>query len=324
MVEPVGMARKIVVVGSINMDLVCRCARMPGLGETVTGSDLLTIPGGKGANQAVAAARIAGVGDEVHMVGRVGADDFGERLLVGLREHGVKVEHVTLTEGASTGCAMILVNKAGENAIVLSPGANAKLSAEDVDAAGEVFAGAAVVLVQLEVPAETVAHAIAAARRAGARVILDPTPVPAKGLPARLYGVDVLTPNQTEAEALLAARKSMGRMRRSKAVDARQLGEELLERGPGAVVLKLGRKGAMVMHGQEIEHVKGRKVTVVDTTAAGDAFNGALAVGLAEGMEMGRAVRFANAAGAKACEKFGAQPALPTRMEVEGLMEGMH
>jgi ribokinase len=113
-------------------------------------------------------------------------------------------------------------------------------------------------------------------------------------------------------------------MRRSKAPDARQVGEELLERGPGAVALKLGRKGAMLLHGGEIEHVKGKRVTVVDTTAAGDAFNGALAVGLAEGMEIGRAVRFANAAGAKACEKFGAQPALPTRMEVEGLMEGMH
>jgi ribokinase len=318
------MARKIVVVGSVNMDLVCRCARMPGLGETVSGSDLMAIPGGKGANQAVAAARIAGVGDEVHLVGRVGADDFGQRMLIALRGHGVGTEHVIVTEGVSTGCAMILVDRAGENSIVVSPGANARLSEDDVDAAAEVIDGAAVVLVQLEVPAETVAHAIEAARRAGARVILDPTPVPAKGLPARLYAVDVLTPNQTEAEALLAARKSMGRMRRAKSADARQLGEELLERGPGAVVLKLGRKGAMVLHGQEIEHVKGRRVTVVDTTAAGDAFNGALAVALAEGMEMGRAVRFANAAGAKACEKFGAQPALPTRMEVEGLMEGMH
>lgn len=318
------MSRKIVVVGSINMDLVCRCTRMPSLGETVSGSDLMTIPGGKGANQAVAAARIAAAGDEVHMVGRVGDDDFGQRLLIGLRGHGVNAEHVTVTEAASTGCAVILVNKAGENSIVVSPGANARLSPEDVDAAADVIAGASVLLVQLEVPAETVAYAVAAARRAGARVILDPTPVPPKGLPAALYEVDVLTPNQSEAEALLAARRGMGRMRRTKAVDARQLGEELLERGPGAVVLKLGRKGAMALYGGEIEHVKGKKVTVVDTTAAGDAFNGALAVGLAEGMEMARAVRFANAAGAKACETFGAQPALPSRMEVEGLMEGMH
>jgi ribokinase len=318
------MARRIVVIGSINMDLVCRCARMPDLGETVTGSDLLTIPGGKGANQAVAAARIAGPGDEVHMVGRVGEDDFGQRLLIGLREHGVKTEHVTVTEGVSTGCALILVDKAGENSIVLSPGANARLTVDDVDAAADLIAGASVVVLQLEVPAETVARAVAVARRSGAKVLLDPAPVPANGLPRALYGVDVLTPNQTEAEALLAARPTMGRMRRTKAVDARQLGEELLERGPGAVVLKLGKKGAMRVGSEEIEHVKGLKVAVVDTTAAGDAFNGALAVALAEGMEMGRAVRFANAAGAKACEKFGAQPALPTRMEVEGLMEGMH
>jgi ribokinase len=316
------MARKIVVVGSVNMDLVCRCPRMPGLGETVTGSDLLTIPGGKGANQAVAVAKIAGPGDEVHMVARVGADDFGQRLLVGLREHGVRTDHVTVTEGASTGCAMILVNKAGENSIVLSPGANARLTPEDVDAAADLVAGASVVLLQLEVPSETVAHAITVAQRSGAKVILDPAPVPSKGLARSLYRVDVLTPNQTEATALLAKRQAMGRMRRTKPVDVRQLGEELLERGPAAVVLKMGRKGALVLNGDDIEHVKGRKVTVVDTTAAGDAFNGALAVALAEGMEMGRAVRFANAAGAKACERFGAQPALPTRMEVEALLEG--
>jgi ribokinase len=318
------MGRRIVVVGSVNMDLVCRCPRMPELGETVTGSDLLTISGGKGANQAVAAAKIAGPGDEVHLVARVGDDDFGQRLLVGLREHGVRTDRVTVTEGTSTGCAMILVNKAGENSIVVSPGANARLTPEDVDAAADLLAGASVVLLQLEVPPETVAHAIAVAKRSGAKVILDPAPVPSKGLARSLYRVDVLTPNQTEATALLAKRQAMGRMRRTKPVDVRQLGEELLERGPATVVMKMGRKGALVLNGSDIEHVKGRKVTVVDTTAAGDAFNGALAVALAEGMEMGRAVRFANAAGAKACERFGAQPALPTRMEVEAMLEGMH
>jgi ribokinase len=318
------MARKIVVVGSVNMDLVCRCPRMPELGETVTGSDLLTIPGGKGANQAVAAAKLAGPGDEVHLVARVGDDDFGQRLLVGLREHGVRTDHVTVTEAASTGCATILVNKAGENSIVVSPGANARLTPEDVDAAADLIAGASVVLLQLEIPTGTVAHAIAVAKRSGARVILDPAPVPAKGLPRPLYAVDVLTPNQTEATALLAKRQAMGRMRRAKPVDVRQLGGELLQRGPATVVMKMGRKGALLLNGSDIEHVKGRKVAVVDTTAAGDAFNGALGVALAEGMEMGRAVRFANAAGAKACERFGAQPALPTRMEVEALLEGMH
>lgn len=317
------MPRRIVVIGSINMDLVCQCGRMPQPGETVMGSDLLTIPGGKGANQAVAAARIAGPGDEVHLVGRVGDDDFGQRMLVGLREHHVNTDRVTVTEGTSSGCALILVDKAGENSIVVSPGANAKLTPEDVDAAADRIEDAAVVVLQLEVPTSTVAHAVAVCRRLGVRVVLDPAPVPAKGLPRALYQVDVLTPNQTEAEALLAKPGAMGRMRRARRVDAKQLGEELLERGPGVVVLKLGAKGALVVD-NEIEHVKGFKTRVVDTTAAGDAFNGALAVALAEGMEWGRAVRFANAAGAKACERFGAQPALPTRMEVEGLLGGIH
>jgi len=318
------MSRKpIVVIGSINMDLVCRCAQIPRPGETVAGLDLLTIPGGKGANQAVAAAKFGAVGDEVHFIGRVGNDDFGQRLLVGLREHGVKTEKITITEGVSTGCALIMVNKAGENSIVVSPGANSKVSKADIDAAAEMIAGAAVVLLQLEIPIETVTHAIALCRRAGVKVLLDPAPVPEKGLPKSLYQVDVLTPNQTEAESLLAKKANLGRSKRAKREDARQLGEELLERGPQIVLLKLGAKGAMIVD-NEIEHVKGFKIKVVDSTAAGDAFNGALGVALAEGMELSRAVRFANAAGARACEKFGAQPAMPTRMEVESLMEGMH
>jgi ribokinase len=216
-----------------------------------------------------------------------------------------------------------MVNKAGENSIVVSPGANARVSESDVDAAADLIAGAAVVLMQMEIPAATVAHAIGLCRRAGVKVILDPAPVPAKGLPKALYQVDVLTPNQTEAAALLATKGNLGRSKRTRREDAKQLGEELLERGPQVVLLKLGAKGAMIVD-NEIEHVKGVKVKVVDTTAAGDAFNGALAVGLAEGMELSRAVRFANAAGAKACEKFGAQPAMPTRIEVEGLLGGMH
>ncbi|HEY7118736.1 MAG TPA: ribokinase [Tepidisphaeraceae bacterium] len=318
-------ARNIVVIGSINMDLVCRCPRMPERGETLAAtSDLLTIPGGKGANQAVAAARLAGPQDRVHMIGRVGDDDFGQRLLVGLRGHKVHTEHVTVTEAAGTGCALILVDKAGENSIVVSPGANARLTPADIDAAADLLARASVVLMQLEIPAPTVAHAIRLCRRSGARVILDPAPVPAKGLSRALYQVDVLTPNQTEAQALLAKpTAAMGRMRRTRQADAKQLGQELLERGPGVVILKLGAKGSMLFD-NEIAHLKGKRVRVVDTTAAGDAFNGALAVALAEGMELPRAVRFANAAGAKACETFGAQPALPTRMDVEALLEGMH
>jgi ribokinase len=312
--------KPLVVIGSINMDLVSRCHHMPKPGETVLGQDLLTIPGGKGANQAVAAARL---GEDVHMIGRVGGDDLGQRLVVNLREHNVNTDNVIVTEGASTGCAVILVDKVGENSIVVSPGANAKLTPEDVDAAADLIASAGAVILQLEIPLPTVAHAIALARKAGVRTVLDPAPVPPKGLLRALYQVDVFTPNQPEAEALLAKKDAMGRLRRTRRVDAKQLGSELLARGPGTVVLKLGAKGAVVVD-NEIEHVRGYKVKVVDTTAAGDAFTAALAVGLAEGMELPRAVRFANAAGARACEKFGAQPALPTRMEVESLLEGMH
>jgi ribokinase len=230
---------------------------------------------------------------------------------------------VIVTEGSATGCAVILVDKAGENSIVFSPGANAKVTPEDVDAAADLIASASVLIMQLEIPIPTVVHALALARRHGVKVILDPAPVPEKGLPKSLYAVDILTPNQTEAEALLAKPGDMGRSKRTRRVDAKQLGEELLERGPAVVLLKLGAKGAMIVD-NEIQHVKGFKVSVVDTTAAGDAFNGALAIGLGEGMELTRAVRFANAAGAKTCEKFGAQPALPTRIDVESMMEGMH
>jgi ribokinase len=216
-----------------------------------------------------------------------------------------------------------MVNKVGENSIIVSPGANARVSPADIDASADLIGEAAVVLMQMEIPAETVEYGIAFCRRAGVKVVLDPAPVPAKGLPRALYQVDVLTPNQTEAAALLARKGHLGRSNRTRREDAKQLGEELLERGPAIVLLKLGAKGAMLVD-NEIEHVKGYKVKIVDTTAAGDAFNGAFSVALAEGMELSRAVRFASAAGARACEKFGAQPAMPTRIEIESLMEGMH
>jgi ribokinase len=323
----------IVIIGSVNMDLVCRTPRMPAPGETILGTALSTIPGGKGANQAVAAAKLGG---DVHFVGRVGDDDFGDRLLNGLRQHRVDVRHVTVTEGASSGCAVILVDKKGENAIVVAPGANHRVTPDDVDRAAGLIARASVVVLQLEVPLETVQHAIATCQRLGAYTILDPAPVPPKGLPRAMFEVDVLTPNQREAEAILP-RGDMGRMRRTKRVDAKQIGGELLARGPRAVVLKLAARGALVVaRGQsdasqrtrrtatfedvQVEQVQGFKVKVVDTTAAGDAFTGALAVAISEGKSLPDAARFANAAGALCCRSFGAQPALPTREAVEKLL----
>jgi len=259
----------IVVIGSINMDLVCRVQRMPAAGETILGSEVSTLPGGKGANQAVAAAKL---GASVHMVGRVGDDDFGARLINGLNQHKVNTDYVTVSEGSSSGCALILVDKKGENSIVVAQGANGKLRPADIDAAEGLLAGASVVVLQLEIPLETVQHAIAACRRMGVFMILDPAPVPAKGAPKEVFQVNVLTPNQREAEALLPLR-DMGRMRRKKRVDAKQIGTDLLSRGPQTVVLKLGARGAMIQdQSGYIETVKGLKVSVVDTTAAGDAF----------------------------------------------------
>ncbi len=307
----------IVVIGSINMDLVCRAPHIPVPGETLLGSDLLTIPGGKGANQAVAAAKLGG---DVHFIGRIGDDDFGQRLVNGLRNHHVRTDHVTVTEGVSSGCALILVDKRGENTIVVAPGANHKLACEDIEAAADVLAKASVVVMQLEIPLGTVEYAMEKCRQLGAYTILDPAPAPERGLPRTLYGVDLLTPNESEAEALLLTRER-SHVRRPKVVGAKQIGAELLARGPETVVLKLGAKGAMIQDRRGyIGAVKPFKVKVVDSTAAGDAFTGALAVALSEGKEMSEAVRFANAAGARCCEGFGAQPALPSREAVVSLV----
>jgi len=310
----------VVVIGSVNMDLVCRTPRMPGPGETILGSDFVTIPGGKGANQAVAAAKLAGPDTPVHMIARVGEDDFGERLLNGLQRHKVDTRHVTITEGVASGCALILVDKRGENSIVVTPGANHKLSPADVEAAKDLLRTASVVVMQLEVPQETVAHAIRLCREFGAYTILDPAPAPPKGLGRGMYAVDILTPNQSEAAHLLAS-GAKAPASGKRAQDAKQMATDLLARGPGAVVLKLGAKGAMVLdQGATIQTVKGYKVKVVDTTAAGDAFTGGLAVALAEGQGLADAVRFANAAGALCCETFGAQPAVPSREAVGKLL----
>jgi ribokinase len=312
------MAKPIVILGSINMDLVCRTPYIPAGGETILGSDFVTIPGGKGANQAVAAAKLGG---DVHMIGRVGDDDFGSRLLNGLRQHDVNTRYVTVTEGTSSGVAMILVDKKGENSIVVAPGANGKVLPADVDAAEDLIKSACCVVMQLEIPFATVRHAIAVCQRLGVTTILDPAPALAK-LPRAMYGVDVLTPNQTEAEILLGLDRTH-RVKKKRVVDPKQIAGELLARGPGSVVLKLGAGGSMVMdRAGGIERARSFKVKVVDTTAAGDAFTAGLAVGWAEGRDVSSSLRLANAAGALTCTGFGAQPALPTRQQVERLING--
>ncbi|HET6248867.1 MAG TPA: ribokinase [Tepidisphaeraceae bacterium] len=313
--------KRIVVIGSINMDLVARVPRIPVAGETILGDSLATVPGGKGANQAVAAAKLVRPDTEVHMIGRVGGGDFGQRLLSGLDHHHVKTQRVTITEGTPSGVAMILVDKKGENTIVVTPGANAKLSPKDIDAAEELIDGASVVVLQLEIPLETVAHVIAMCQRLKVFTILDPAPMPPDGLPRALYGVDILTPNQIEADGLLGLETTRDVMPK-RSDDQKLMASELLGRGAKAVVLKRGARGAvMIDRDGVIRTIRPHKVKIVDTTAAGDAFTAALAVAHGEGQELPGAVRFANAAGAACCQDFGAQPALPTREAVEKLLE---
>ena len=306
---------RIVVIGSINMDLVCRTPHIPAGGETVLGGGLLTIPGGKGANQAVAAARLGG---EVYMVGRVGDDDLGGRLLAGLQRDGVNTDHVRVTRRTASGCAMILVDDRGENSIVVSPGANARVSAADVDKAAPLIRTADVVVTQLEIPLPAVRRAVTLCRLLPF-IILDPAPVPPARLPRTLYHVDVLTPNEHEAAQLIAETKEARAAKQP--LPAERLAARLLARRARTVVLKLGQLGALVQEeGEQPVRVAPFKVKAVDTTAAGDAFTGALAVAIAEDRELTDAVRFANAAGAACCTKLGAQPALPTRDVVERLL----
>ena len=289
----VGRAGPIVIIGSINMDLVCRTRHLPRPGQTVLGSQFLTIPGGKGANQAVAAARIADGRVDVHMIGRVGDDDFGRALLAGLRENGVVTKRIGVTKGVASGVAMILVDDRGENSIVVTPGANARVTPADIDAAEPLIRTASVVVMQLEIPLATVRHAARMCRRLGVYTILDPAPAPPK--PLRL-NVDLLTPNETEAASASAGRRT-------------------------ALVLKRGSRGCeWVTPDGERRAIRPFKVRVVDSTAAGDAFTSALAVARALDMPMPETLRMANAAGALCCTKLGAQPSLPTRRAVERLL----
>jgi ribokinase len=301
----------ILVVGSINMDLVVRCPRVPAPGETLAGSDFATVPGGKGANQAVAAARL---GAPTAMIGRVGLDTFGDALLAGLAENGVDTTHVARDDEAASGIALILVDHAGQNSIVVASGANGSLRPEDLEAAGSLFAWADAVLVQLEVPLATVGQALALARRAGALAVLDAGP--ARELPAEvLAAADIVSPNESEAKAITG-------LAVSDVASAQRAAARLREMGARGVVLKLGAQGAYLSCDEMQQHVPAFRVEPVDTTAAGDAFTAALALAAAMGRTLPEAVRYANAAGAAATLRFGAQPSMPTPEEVIRILQG--
>ena len=305
-------ARKIVVVGSANMDMVMGVKRLPREGETITGTDLRLFAGGKGANQACAAGRL---GARVELIAQVGRDAFGESLVKALAAAGVGVSGVGRSDRA-TGCASIYVMPDGENSIVISPGANATLDPRTALQRLLLNEGD-LVLCQLETPLETVAAVLAHAKGQGAVTVLDPAP--ARVLPASLLrAVDWLTPNQTEAGVLLGGLNF--------AVDgmdrAREAAGLLLELGALGVVMKLGEAGALVWDGRKAVEARAFRVNAVDTTGAGDAFNGALAAALAEGRPMEDALRFANAAAAISVTRAGAQASMPSRVEVEAFLAG--
>lgn len=301
----------VVVFGSINMDLVVRTPRLPAPAETITGHEFFTAPGGKGANQAVAAARL---GAPTKMVGRVGGDAFGLELRQNLTEAGADVSAVFTDPTVSSGVAVIGVDDNAQNNIIIVPGANGRVSDADLNRLEASLAGAKVLLLQLEVPLPAVVSAARLARQQGVTVVLDPAP--AQPLPAELYTlVDVLTPNEVEAGQLVG-----GPVKTE--TEAAAAAGKLLEWGVKTALIKMGALGVIVAQtGTAPIFVPAFKVQAVDTVAAGDAFNGGLAAALVEGHDLPLAVRWGAAAGALSATKMGAQPSMPTRAEFEAFLK---
>jgi ribokinase len=309
------MMPAVVVVGSLNMDFVVSVDRLPVPGQTVLGSGFQMIPGGKGANQACAAGKLgAGGAAAVRLIGRVGYDVFADHLKASLAAAGVDVSAVHATKSQPTGVALIWVDRQGQNSIVVASGANCALAAADVEAMRKVFRGASLALFQLETPLDTVAAALALAREEGLRTMLDPAP--AQPLPAALLAsVDILTPNENEALMLLGRPPA-----RVSPDEAPELADALRKLGPRSAVLKLGDQGSYYCGDTGCFHTPAFPVEVRDSTAAGDTFNAGLAVALAEGQPVERAVLFANAAAAISVTRMGAQASAPTRAEVDRLL----
>lgn len=299
---------RIVVVGSSNTDMVVKSRRIPAPGETVVGGEFLVAAGGKGANQAVAAARL---GAEVQFVSRVGADAFGDQAIAGYRRDGIDTDLIVRDPDNATGVALILIDEAGENAISVASGANHAMSLEDIDRAAIAIRGAGVLVMQLELPLSIVARAAEIAAQAGVPVILDPAPAPEKPLPAALLrNITCIKPNVAEAEGLTG-------IHIADESAAREAASALLGMGPSCAIITMGAHGALLADESEVVLVPATPVAALDTTAAGDAFSGALAFGWGAGLQRSEAVRLASSAGAFAATRMGAQPSLPSRSELE-------
>ena len=303
---------RILVVGSSNTDMVVKTRTLPAPGETVTSGQFLMAPGGKGANQAVAAARL---GANVTFVTRVGSDMFGDRAIEGYRNEGIHTDLILRDVENATGVALILVDEQGENLISVASGANHALSPEDIENAAERIGQADAVLLQLEIPLQTVERVARMAAEADVPVILDPAPAPDAPLDSDLLArITYLTPNESEAKRLTGI----------DVIDqdsARAAAAKLLEAGPKHVIITLGAKGALVAGPDGVDYVPSRTVDPVDSTAAGDAFNGGLAVALARRLPLEEAVRYASHVGALSVTRMGAQPSLPTDADVRDFLE---
>jgi len=302
------MKPRVLVVGSANMDLVVKAPRMPVGGETVMGGEFSTVRGGKGANQAIACARM---GAEVWMVGCVGRDAFGEALVAGLEADGVRCDYMRRHPTAPSGIAVILIDASGENSIVVATGANAELGENDLRQVPG-FSAFDVVLTQLEAPLGAVRATLARAREAGVTSVLDAGP-PTEAAKALVGGPDVISPNETEAKALLGIPVT-------EELEPTEAADRLIAAGARNVVLKLGAEGALVARPDCMERVPAFKIDPVDTTGAGDAFTAALAVSLARGDDLVRATTVGAAAGALAATVFGAAPSMPMGEAVEQFM----
>jgi ribokinase len=301
----------VIVLGSINIDIVAKVSRSPLAGETIYGSDFFTAPGGKGANQAVATARL---GVETYMVGRVGSDRFGQELLTSLQDASVRTEHVIVDQQAPSGTAVIIVDRHGENQIVIVAGANGNVGETDVESMRKLLPQAKALLMQLEIPLNTVELAASIAHDHNVPIILDPAPA-RQDIPAHLYAaIDIITPNETEASQLLG-------MSVHSRETAYQAAITLREKGVGTAIVKLGSQGVVCATAREAFFMPAFPVKAIDTVAAGDAFNGALAAAIAKGLSIKQAVVWGAAAGALCATKSGAQPAIPSLDELKSFLD---